>query len=86
LESAKKELDQIQKEESKSKLEFSQNYNKFQAMINRLNSKKFQKSNAKPKIIKDQQTLIDRLEKELEVSSIKEVNVKEQINEIEEKM
>lgn len=86
MESAKKELDQIQKEESKSKLEFSQNYNKFQAMINRLNSKKFQKSNAKPKIIKDQQTLIDRLEKELEVSSIKEVNVKEQINEIEEKM
>jgi predicted NUDIX family NTP pyrophosphohydrolase len=55
-------------------------------MINRLNSKKFQKSNAKPKIIKDQQTLIDRLEKELEVSSIKEVNVKEQINDIEEKM
>jgi len=55
-------------------------------MLNRLNSKKYQKSNAKPKVIKQQQTMIDRLEKELEVSGIREKELKTQINQIEEDM
>lgn len=65
---------------------FSKNYNQFQSLINRFNSKKFQKSSNKPKIIKTQQTMIDRLEKELEVSAIREKELKSQINEIEDDM
>lgn len=55
-------------------------------MINRFNSKKFQKSNTKPQVIKQQQTMIDRLEKELDVSAVREQELKKQINEIEDDM
>jgi len=86
LEKAEQELKRSQKEEDVSKTQFSKNYNQFQAMINRYNSKKYQKSNSKPKVIKQQQTMIDRLEKELEVSSIRERELRSQINEIEDDM
>lgn len=75
-----------QTEEEKSKTQFSKNYNQFQAMINRFNSKKFQKSNTKPQVIRQQQTMIDRLEKELDVSAIRERELRTQINDIEEDM
>jgi len=55
-------------------------------MINRFNSKKFQKSNTKPQVIRQQQTMIDRLEKELDVSAIRERELRNQITEIEEDM
>lgn len=86
LATAQIELDRAIKEEVASKTKFSSSQNQFQATINRFNSKKFQKANAKPKIIKAQQTMIDRLEKEIEVSGIKEKELKTQINDIEEDM
>lgn len=79
-------MKKAQKEEENSKTSFSKNYNQFQAMINRFNSKKFQKSNTKPQVIRQQQTMIDRLEKELDVSAVKERELKTQITDIEEDM
>jgi len=86
LQYAQRKLKDAQKEEFDSKTQFSKNYNQAQALINRFNSKKYQKSNSKPKVIKQQQTLIDRLEKEMQISSIKETELKGQINNMEDDM
>jgi len=55
-------------------------------MINRLNSKKYQKMTSKPQVITKQSALIERLEKELEISGIRERELREEINNMEEEM